>query len=51
MLSTTLNYDKPINMDIALMRALVEIKNVKVKLHYHDSQLNPIYEAMENHLD
>ncbi len=65
MLSGVLNSDKAINMNIAIMRAFVEIrkiflkendlkeqlKEVKQKLGEHDVQLNQIYDAMENLLD
>lgn len=65
MLSGILNSDKAINMNIAIMRAFVEIRKVvllqndlkeqikliKEKLGDHDAQLNQIYDAMENLLD
>jgi len=65
MLSGILNSDKAINMNIAIMRAFVEIrrivlkqtdlkeqlKEIKEKLGEHDVQLNQIYDAMENLLD
>lgn len=65
MLSGILNSDKAINMNIAIMRAFVEVrkillqrsdlkeqlKEIKEKLGEHDAQLNQIYEAMENLLD
>ncbi|MGC4034373.1 MAG: ORF6N domain-containing protein [Chitinophagaceae bacterium] len=65
MLSGILNSDKAINMNIAIMRAFVEIrkivlqqsdlkeqlKQIKEKLGEHDVQLNQIYDAMENLLD
>jgi phage regulator Rha-like protein len=65
MLSGVLNSDKAINMNIAIMRAFVEIRKltlqqidfaqqiqlIKDKLTYHDIQLNEIYDAMENLLD
>ena len=65
MLSGVLNSDKAINMNIAIMRAFVEIrriilmqndlkvqlKEIKEKLGEHDEQLNQIYDAMENLLD
>jgi phage regulator Rha-like protein len=65
MLSGILNSDKAINMNIAIMRAFVEIrrvllqqndfkeqlKEIKEKLGDHDVQLNQIYDAMENLLD
>lgn len=65
MLSGILNSDKVINMNIAIMRAFVEVrrilllqsdlkeqlKEIKQRLGEHDVQLNQIYEAMENLLD
>lgn len=65
MLSGVLNSDKAINMNIAIMRAFVEVrkiflkendfreqlKEIKEKLGEHDTQLNQIYDAMENLLD
>lgn len=65
MLSGILNSDKAINMNIAIMRAFVEIRRIinqesdlkvqlnqiKERLGEHDAQLNQIYEAMENLLD
>lgn len=65
MLSGILNSDKAINMNIAIMRAFVEIrkillkqsdlkeqlKEIKERLGEHDVQLNSIYDAMENLLD
>jgi phage regulator Rha-like protein len=65
MLSGVLNSDKAINMNIAIMRAFVEVrkillkqndlkeqlKEIKQKLGEHDAQLNLIYDAMENLLD
>ncbi|MEO6669638.1 MAG: ORF6N domain-containing protein [Ferruginibacter sp.] len=65
MLSGILNSDIAINMNIAIMRAFVEIrktllkenslkeqlKEIKEKLGEHDAQLNQIYDAMENLLD
>ena len=65
MLSGILNSDKAINMNIAIMRAFVEIRKIalsqmdlkehlqqiKDRLGEHDVQLNQIYEAMENLLD
>lgn len=65
MLSGILNSDKAINMNIAIMRAFVEVrkillmqsnlkaqlKEIKEKLGQHDVQLNQIYDAMENLLD
>ncbi len=65
MLSGVLNSDRAINMNIAIMRAFVEIRRVlvqqtdlkeqlnqiKERLGEHDVQLNQIYDAMENLLD
>jgi hypothetical protein len=65
MLSGILNSDKAVNMNIAIMRAFVEIrrvlfrqidlkeklKEIKERLGEHDAQLNQIYDAMENLLD
>ncbi len=65
MLSGVINSDKAINMNIAIMRAFVEIRKltlqqidfkqqlqeIKEKLNGHDVQLNEIYDAMENLLD
>src|SRR5882762_2428541 len=65
MLSGILNSDKAINMNIAIMRAFVEIrrimlkqndlkeqlKEIRARLGEHDAQLNHIYDAMENLLD
>ena len=65
MLSGVLNSDKAIKMNIAIMRAFVEIrkvllkqndlktqlKEIKERLGEHDAQLNQIYDAMENLLD
>ena len=65
MLSGILNSDKAINMNIAIMRAFVEVRTVLLKqgtlkaqmdeirerLGEHDVHLNHIYEAMENILD
>ncbi|HTE24973.1 ORF6N domain-containing protein [Flavitalea sp.] len=65
MLSGILNSDKAINMNIAIMRAFVELRKVlmlpsdlkeqlnqiKERLGEHDVQLNQIYDAMENLLD
>lgn len=65
MLSGLLNTGKAIAMNIAIMRAFVEIrrlllsemdiktqlKQVKEKIGEHDTQLNQIYDAMENLLD
>ena len=65
MLSGILNSDKAINMNIAIMRAFVEVrkvllrendlkeqmKQIKEHLGEHDAQLNQIYDVMENLLD
>lgn len=65
MLSGILNSDKAISMNIAIMRAFVEIrriliqesdlktqlKEIKERIGEHDAQLNQIYDAMENLLD
>lgn len=65
MLSGLLNSDIAINMNIAIMRAFVEIRRfmldqsdlklqlqeLKQRLGEHDVQLNQIYDAMENLLD
>jgi hypothetical protein len=65
MLSGILNSEKAINMNIAIMRAFVEIrkvvlkqidlreqlKEIKQRLGEHDVQLNQIYDAMENLID
>ncbi len=65
MLSGVLNSEKAINMNIAIMRAFVEIrrivfrendlkeqlKEIKERLGEHDAQLTHIYDAMENLLD
>jgi hypothetical protein len=65
MLSGILNSDTAINMNIAIMRAFVEVRkilliqtNLKEQLRQirerigeHDAQLNQIYDAMENLLD
>jgi hypothetical protein len=65
MLSGILNSDKAINMNIAIMRACVEVrrvlfmqsdlkeqvKQIKERLNEHDVQLNQIYDALENLLD
>ena len=65
MLSGVLNSDKAINMNIAIMRAFVEIrkilmqefdfkeqlKQIKDRLGEHDVQLSQIYDTMENMLD
>src|SRR5688572_17940504 len=65
MLSGVLNSDKAINMNIAIMRAFVEIrrivlqqgdikeqlKAIQQRIGEHDSQLSAIYDAIENLLD
>lgn len=65
MLSGVLNSDKAINMNIAIMRAFIQIKKallrqndmkeqlreIKERLGEHDVQLNQIYDAMENLLE
>ena len=65
MLSGILNSDRAIQMNIAIMRAFVEIRRVllqendiktqlrqiKERIGEHDEQLNQIYETMENLLD
>ncbi|MGQ0737463.1 MAG: ORF6N domain-containing protein [Bacteroidota bacterium] len=65
MLSGILNSDKAIAMNIAIMRAFVEIrrvliqegdlqeqlKQIKERIGEHDVQLNQLYDAMENLLN
>jgi hypothetical protein len=65
MLSGVLNSDKAIKMNIAIMRAFVEIRKLliqendlheqlrllKDRIGEHDVQLNQIYDALENLLD
>ncbi|MBV4357499.1 ORF6N domain-containing protein [Pinibacter aurantiacus] len=65
MLSSVVNSEKAISMNIAIMRAFVEIRKtllvqndlkeqlrlVKNKIGEHDAQLNQIYDALENILD
>ena len=65
MLSGILHSDKAISMNIAIMRAFVEVrrvllqqsdlrtqlKEIKEKLGEHDEQLNQIYDSIENLLD
>jgi phage regulator Rha-like protein len=65
MLSGVLNSDKAIAMNIAIMRAFVEIRRILIqetdmriqineireRLGEHDTQLSAIYDAMENLLD
>jgi len=65
MLSGVVNSPKAINMNIAIMRAFVavrqvllrqndireQLKEIKERIGEHDVQLNQIYDAMENLLD
>ena len=65
MLSGVLSSKKAINMNIAIMRAFIEIERlavqpmdlmthleeIKARLGEHDIQLNQIYDAIENLLD
>ncbi|MBX2932524.1 MAG: ORF6N domain-containing protein [Chitinophagaceae bacterium] len=65
MLSGILNSDRAINMNIAIMRAFVairqitlqqmdikeQLKEIKQRIGEHDTQLSQIYDAMENLLD
>ncbi|MFN0083261.1 MAG: hypothetical protein ACKVOM_12160 [Ferruginibacter sp.] len=65
MLSGIINSDKAIKMNIAIMRAFVDVrkilikqtdfkeqlKEIKARMGEHDAQLNQIYDAMENLLD
>jgi hypothetical protein len=65
MLSGVLNSEIAINMNIAIMRAFVEIRKlalkqpdvkeqlleIKERIGQHDEQLSQIYEAIENLLD
>lgn len=65
MLSGILNSDKAINMNIAIMRAFVQVrkillqqndlkvqmKQIRDHIGQHDAQLNQIYDALENLLD
>ena len=65
MLSGILHSEKAINMNIAIMRAFVEVrrvllqqsdlrtqlKEIKERLGEHDEQLNQIYDTIENLLD
>lgn len=65
MLSGVLNSDRAIQMNIAIMRAFVEVRRVllqqsdlkgqldelRQRLGEHDVQLNQIYDALENLLD
>lgn len=65
MLSGILNSERAISMNIAIMRAFVEVRRVlliqsdlkeqmkelKERIGGHDAQLNQIYDALENLLD
>lgn len=65
MLSAVINSDKAINMNIAIMRAFVDIRKILFqerdiknqlklitdRLEEHNVQLNQIYDALENLLD
>jgi phage regulator Rha-like protein len=65
MLSGILNSDKAITMNIAIMRAFVEVrkvllkqtdlkeqlKEIKERVGEHDAQLNQLYDVLENLLD
>ena len=65
MLSGVVNSEKAINMNIAIMRAFVSVRHallkqsdlkeqlreIRERLGEHDTQLNHIYDAMENLLD
>ncbi|UKT62635.1 ORF6N domain-containing protein [Pedobacter mucosus] len=65
MLSGVLKSDKAINMNIAIMRAFVDIRKIllkqsnindqlteiKERIGEHDVQLNELYDAMENLID
>ena len=65
MLSGVLNSERAIQMNIAIMRAFVEIRKIiiretdlkeqlqqiKDRIGEHDAQLNQIYDAIENLLD
>jgi hypothetical protein len=65
MLSAVINSEKAINMNIAIMRAFVDIrkmlaqkndsrnqlKQIMDRLREHDVQLSQIYESLENLLD
>ena len=64
-LSGILNSDKAVNMNIAIMRAFVEVRKILLRHHdfkeqlqaiterlsEHDVQLNQIYDAIEDLLD
>ncbi|WP_293784664.1 hypothetical protein [uncultured Pedobacter sp.] len=65
MLSGVVNSDKAINMNIAVMRAFVDVRKIllkqsnineqlteiKERIGEHDVQLNELYDAMENLID
>ena len=65
MLSSVLHSDRAVQMNIAIMRAFVEMRRlamlendwkinlekIKERLGEHDAQLNSIYDALENLLD
>ncbi|WP_145859949.1 ORF6N domain-containing protein [Pedobacter suwonensis] len=65
MLSGVLKSDKAINMNIAIMRAFVDVRKIllkqsnineqlteiKERIREHDVQLNELYDAMENLID
>ncbi|WP_344852925.1 ORF6N domain-containing protein [Pedobacter jeongneungensis] len=65
MLSGVVNSDKAINMNIAIMRAFVDVRKIllkqgnineqlteiKERIGEHDIQLNELYDAMENLID
>lgn len=65
MLSGVVNSDKAINMNIAIMRAFVDVRKIllkqgnineqlteiKERIGEHDVQLNELYDAMENLID
>jgi seryl-tRNA synthetase len=65
MLSGILNSDRAINMNIAIMRAFVEVgkvllrqndlkeqlKEIRERLEENDTHLNQIYDGVENLLD
>jgi len=65
MLSAVLHFDKAIDMNIAIMRAFVELrrsillqndlkeqlKQIKERIGERDAQLSQIYDALENLLD
>ncbi|RLJ76851.1 ORF6N domain-containing protein [Pedobacter alluvionis] len=65
MLSGVVNSDKAINMNIAIMRAFIDVRKIllkqsnlneqlteiKERIGEHDVQLNELYDAMENLID